>query len=205
MSEINEILSVEEAADIAGISAGRMRQLIAEGRLRAKKIGNSWAILPRDLDAFTGRQRGPGRPSQRQALESRLKVELRPMSPISINLHPYSPEIRLWFRVDNRSDVQVELDRVVVEVWYPQPVAEGAILDRYLVLPNQQIDVVMFHAWLAPDKVQLMSRAASDRTQYAELQIYTRAYFNTPIGTAHVQSRITRARGEFQIDIPPAG
>jgi hypothetical protein len=48
-----------------------------------------------------------------------------------------------------------------------------------------------------------MSRAASDRTQYAELQIYTRAYFNTPIGTAQVQSRISRARGEFPIDIPP--
>jgi excisionase family DNA binding protein len=203
VAEINEILSVEEAADIAGVSAGRIRQLITEGRLRGKKIGNSWAILPRDLDALLGRQRSPGRPNQRQALESRLRVELRPMSPISINLHPYSPEIRLWFRVDNRSDVQVELDRTIVEVWYPQPVAEGAILDRYLVLPNQQIDTLMFHAWLSPDKVELMSRAASDPSQYAELQIYTRAYFNTPIGTAQVQGRITRAKGEFPISVPP--
>src|SRR6266571_1379979 len=105
MGEITEILSVEEAADIAGVSAGRTRQLIAEGRLKAKKIGNSWAILPRDLDAFLGRQRGPGRPNQRAALESKLSVELRPMSPIQITLFPPSPEIRLWFRVDNRSDV----------------------------------------------------------------------------------------------------
>ena len=202
MAELDEILSLSEAADQAGLSASRLRQLIDEGRLRAKKIGNSWAILPRDLDTFLGRSRDPGRPNQRKALESRLVVELRPLSPIQINLHPYSPEIRLWFRVDNRSDVQVELDRVLVEVWYPQPVAEGPILDRYSLLPNQQIDVLQFHAWLPPDKVDMMRRAASDAAQYAELQIYTRAYFNTPIGTAQVQSRITRAKGEFPINLP---
>jgi len=204
VAELNEILSLNEAAELAGVSAGRLRQLVEEGRIRGKKIGNSWAILSRDLEQFQGASRPPGRPSQRQALEARLRVELRPMSPIQISLHLYNPEIQLWFRVDNRSDIQVELDRLLVDVWYPHPVAVGAILDRYTVGPNQSIDTPNFHAWLTPDKAEMMRKAATDRTQYADLQIYVRAYFNTVIGTAHVAARITKQKGEFPIQMPPA-
>jgi len=203
MTGIQDVLDLTEAAAIAGVTPARLRQLIEAGQLRAKKLGNSWAVHAYDLDLLMGRQRGSGRPDERKALEAKLRVELRPIAPIQISLHPHSPDLRLWFRIDNRSELEVELDRVVVEVWYPQPVAEGAILDRYAVGPNQQIDTVQFHAWLLPDKVELMKRAAEDRTQYAELQIYTRVYFNTPVGTAQVQSRITRAKGEFPIQLPP--
>jgi len=125
------------------------------------------------------------------------------MSPISISLLPYNQEIRLWFRVDNRSDRFVELDRMWVEVWYPHPVVEGAIVDRFDISPNQFIDTPMFHAWPTDDKAAMMRRAALDLTQFAELQIYVRAYFNTEIGTAAVRTRITRQKGEFPIQLPP--
>jgi helix-turn-helix protein len=203
MAGIDDILDLNQAAQIANVSSSRLRQLIDAGQLRGKKIGNSWAILASDLDVLLGRPRQSGRPDERKALASRLRVELRPMSPISISLLPYNQELRLWFRVDNRSDQYLELDRMWVEVWYPQPVAEGAILDRYDLEPNQMIDTPMFHAWLTEDKVDMMRRAALDRTQYAELQIYIRAYFNTELGSVQVQSRITRAKGEFPIQLPP--
>jgi hypothetical protein len=204
MASIEEILDLNEAARIAGVTPARLRQLIEAGQLRGKKIGNSWAIMAADLDSLVGRSREPGRPDERKALESRLRVELRPMSPIQISLLPYNPEIRLWFRVDNRTEAEVELDRLLVEVWYPQPVADGGIFDRYTIGPNQLIDTPNFHAWLPPDKVEMMRRAAVDSTQYAELQIYVRAYFNTLIGTAHVAARITKQKGEFPIQLPPA-
>lgn len=200
---IDDVLDLNEAAQVAELSTARLRQLIEAGQIRAKKIGNSWAILSDDLDDFLGRPRGSsGRPDERKAIESRLRVELRPQGPIQISLHPYNQEIRLWFRIDNRTDAAVELDRLLVEVWYPQPVAEGANFDRWLIGPNQSIDMVQFHGWLTADKVEMMRRAATDPTQYAELQIYVRAYFNTVIGTASVQARITRAKGEFPIQIP---
>jgi excisionase family DNA binding protein len=203
MPGIDDVLDLNEAARIAGVSPTRLRQLIDSGQLRAKKIGNSWAIMADEVDALLGRPREAGRPDERKALESRLRVELRPLSPIQITLLPYNPEIRLWFRVDNRSDAEVELDRLLVEVWYPHPVAEGGILDRYTIGPNQLIDTPNFHAWLPPDKIEMMRRAAVDPTQYAELQIYVRAYFNTRIGTAHVAARITKQKGEFPIQLPP--
>jgi excisionase family DNA binding protein len=200
---IEDVLDLNEAARIAGVSSARLRQLIEGGQLRAKKIGNSWAILADDLDAFMGRPREAGRPDERKAIESRLRVELRPMSPIQISLHPYNQEIRLWFRVDNRTDAAVELDRLLVEVWYPQPVAEGGVWDRYLIGANQSIDTPQYHSWLTPDKADMMRRAATDPSQYAELQIYVRAYFNTTIGTVPVAARITRSKGEFPIQLPP--
>ena len=204
MAGIDDVLDLNDAASRAGVTPARLRQLIESGQLRAKKIGNSWAILSDDLDDFLGRPRGSsGRPDERKAIESRLRVELRPQSPIQISLHPYNQEIRLWFRIDNRTDAVVELDRLLVEVWYPQPVAEGGNFDRWLVGPNQSIDTPQFHAWLTDDKVEMMRRAATDPSQYAELQIYVRAYFNTIIGTATVQARITRAKGEFPIQLPP--
>jgi hypothetical protein len=48
-----------------------------------------------------------------------------------------------------------------------------------------------------------MRRFAVDASQFAELQIYAQAYFNTPLGTAHVTARITRPKGEFPIQLPP--
>jgi len=202
---IDDILDLNQAAQIANVSAARLRQLIEAGQLRGKKIGNSWAILASDLELLLGRPRQPGRPDDRKALESRLRVELRPMSPIEINLQPYNSEIRLWFRVDNLSDLEVDLDRLLVEVWYPQPVAEGAVLDRYTISPNESISTPLFHAWLPPDKIKSMVQAQTNPNQHAELQIYVRAYFDTPIGWASVQTRITRGRGEFPIILPPPG
>ena len=204
MPGIDDVLDLNEAAGIAKVSSARLRQLIDSGQLRAKKIGNSWAILASDLDAMLERPRGPGRPDERAALELRLRVELRPMSPIYIQLVGPSPDIRIWFRIDNRSDLQVELDRLLVEVWYPQPVVQGAVLHRYTISPNESFDEPNFHSWIAKDKAEMMIQAAADRTQLAELQIYVDAYFNTPIGTAHVATRIAKAKGEFPIQVPPA-
>ena len=204
MPGIDDILDLNEAAEIAGLTPARLRQLIEAGQLRAKKVGTSWAVHTHDLNAFLGRENRPaGRPDERKALESRLRVELRPLSPIQINLQPYTPEVRLWFRIDNRTAFEVVLDRLLVEVWYPQPVAEGGVFDRYTISPNQSIDTPMYHAFLPPDKVTTMLQTARDPNQYAELQIYARGYFDTPIGWANVQTRITRAKGEFPITLPP--
>jgi hypothetical protein len=203
MAGIDDVLDLTQAAQIANVTPARLRQLIEAGQLRGKKIGNSWAILADDLDALLGRSRTPGRPSERAALESRLRVELRPISPIHITLVGPAAEVRLWFRIDNRSNYEVELDRLLVDVWYPHPVAQGADLHRHTIPPNESIESSLFQSRLHQTEIEMMRQAATDRTQYAELQIYADAYFNTPIGTAHVATRITKQKGEFPIDLPP--
>ena len=53
-------IGTTQAAKELGLSTGRLRQLILAGRLKAEKIGRTWLILPRDLDAI--RNRPTGRP-----------------------------------------------------------------------------------------------------------------------------------------------
>ena len=55
------LLSVSEAAARLGVSRVRVWQWIKEGRLKAERLGNAWAIRERDLAKF--KPRPTGRPS----------------------------------------------------------------------------------------------------------------------------------------------
>lgn len=57
---MEDLLSTEEAAARLGVAGSRIRQLIAEGRLPAKKIGAGYVISARDLKLVEVRK--PGRP-----------------------------------------------------------------------------------------------------------------------------------------------
>ena len=49
------LLSVTEAAKIAGVSRTAVYYALQEGRLRGQRIGRAWAIDERDLDAWRPR------------------------------------------------------------------------------------------------------------------------------------------------------
>ena len=207
MAELHEILSLVEAAEVAGLSAGRLRQLVEDGQLRGRKIGNSWAILARDLDTFLGRERGTGRPDERTAIARRLFIDLRGNGPIQINLAGPQPDISLWFKVDNRSSIEVELDRLLVEVWLGQPLAEGAVLNRHPLKPNTWDESIRFHQFLARDQADLARQRLADPQQAPgmSLRIQATAYFDTPFGTVVVYNNmIQRQKGEFPVILPPS-
>lgn len=58
------LLTTAEAAEILGVTAGRVRAYIAEGRLAAQRMGEGrdWMIRPADVRRF--QRRPPGRPAQ---------------------------------------------------------------------------------------------------------------------------------------------
>lgn len=41
----NLLLSTKEAAEALGLSQDHVRRLLEEGKLKGKKIGNSWVVL----------------------------------------------------------------------------------------------------------------------------------------------------------------
>jgi len=57
-------LTVEEAAAQLGVSPRRVRQYIAEGRLKARKMAGVHIISSRSLAAFE--RRPPGRPARKK-------------------------------------------------------------------------------------------------------------------------------------------
>ncbi len=54
-----------EVAKIIGVSRSRIRHLIADGKLRATKVGRDWVIANDDIESLReakgGRPRGGGR------------------------------------------------------------------------------------------------------------------------------------------------
>ena len=147
-----------------------------------------------------GKERGPGRPDEQVALAGRLFIELRSQSPIQLQLAGPLPDITLWFKADNRSQLQVELDRLLVEVWMQQPLAEGAVLHRYIVKPNEWIDGIRFHKYLTPAQADLARHRLTDESQPggANLRLQLSAYYNTPLGTVTVfNNMIERPRNEY--------
>lgn len=61
---MSDLLTVDQAAGELGISARRVRMLIAESTLKAEKVGRDWLIRSKDLDKV--RDRKPGRPPKAQ-------------------------------------------------------------------------------------------------------------------------------------------
>lgn len=41
----DSLLSTKEAAEVLGLSQDHIRRLLEEGKLRGRKIGNSWVVL----------------------------------------------------------------------------------------------------------------------------------------------------------------
>jgi len=57
-----ECISIDTAAQILKVTSGRVRQFIAEGRLRSIKVGSRLNMLPlRDVELFAEKPRKQGR------------------------------------------------------------------------------------------------------------------------------------------------
>ena len=59
--------SVAEAANIAGVSRSYMNAMVAAGKIKAQKIGKSYAVLRSSVAKFK-RRPGMGRPKKSTAL-----------------------------------------------------------------------------------------------------------------------------------------
>ena len=70
---IEEYISVSEAAEILSISRQRVLQLIEAGRLKARKVGNTYIIARSALQAVEDRK--PGRPAKTKEARKQAKIK----------------------------------------------------------------------------------------------------------------------------------
>jgi excisionase family DNA binding protein len=56
-------MTLTEAAALLGVTAATLRQQVANGRLRARRVGPLWTVTPKEVERYrlTSRAR-PGRP-----------------------------------------------------------------------------------------------------------------------------------------------
>jgi excisionase family DNA binding protein len=60
-SILDDLISLQEAAEYSGLSAGHIRLLVRNGDLIGKKIGRNWITTKQSVDDYLalGRKRGP--------------------------------------------------------------------------------------------------------------------------------------------------
>ncbi len=65
---MNGLIGTKEAARRLNVSIRRVQALIADGRLPAEKIGNSYAIREADLAPLNGRKNGRPKPAVERSI-----------------------------------------------------------------------------------------------------------------------------------------
>jgi excisionase family DNA binding protein len=50
-------MTLVEAAAILGVTAATLRQQIANGTLRARKVGRDWQVMPREVERYRAENR----------------------------------------------------------------------------------------------------------------------------------------------------
>jgi excisionase family DNA binding protein len=51
-------MTLTEAAVLLGITAASLRQAIARGSLRGRKVGNTWTVTAREVERYRGESLG---------------------------------------------------------------------------------------------------------------------------------------------------
>jgi excisionase family DNA binding protein len=57
---LDELIPLNEASELCGLSPDHLRRLIREGELWGKKIGRNWVTTKKAIDEYLARNRKPG-------------------------------------------------------------------------------------------------------------------------------------------------
>jgi len=58
--KLEELITLEEAAELSGLSAPHLRLLVRSEKLWGKKIGHNWLTTAQAVRAYLARERRPG-------------------------------------------------------------------------------------------------------------------------------------------------
>ncbi len=57
---LEDLISLDEAANLSGLSADHLRRLVREGGLWGRKIGRNWVTTQKAVREYIARDRRPG-------------------------------------------------------------------------------------------------------------------------------------------------
>jgi len=65
--KLDDLISLEEAAKLSGLTADHLRRLVREGDLWGKKIGRNWVTTEQAVKEYLARDRRPGPKTNKEA------------------------------------------------------------------------------------------------------------------------------------------
>ncbi len=97
------------------------------------------------------------------------------------------------------------VDRIVVEVWVPQPIIHGAILDRFQILPKVTREDIHFQAELSElqrSAILGQLKLGQKRDRLDRVNLYMNVYCDSRVGSFML--RITKEMYNVLVEGIPA-
>ncbi len=127
-----------------------------------------------------------------QNLSSKLKLDLRGNAPGGVSDSGAVPQLELWLRATNHSAFPVALDRVALEVWFGQPFARTAVLERKDIPPHSDVEDLRVAIFLSETQVAYLRREVKTPLWKPEITLQAIAYFTSKLGWTTLGATIRR-------------
>ena len=123
-----------------------------------------------------------------------VSIDLRGESPINPSLGSSVPHLDLYLEITNLSNLDLTLDRILIDLWFGQPVLYGAILRRYSIPARSKGTSIFFRSDLTTKQVQQIEPYLTDSPPSGGISLTTYAYFESKVGVIEVEHRFERRK-----------
>jgi hypothetical protein len=123
-------------------------------------------------------------------VREKIDIDLRSNSPIDCNFASQVPRVSLWFEITNRSSLNLEMDKCLLEVWFGQPTFIGSIHEPHLIPRAEKVSDIRY--WQDLTEQQISQIKWCYDTVQANLTVHLTAFFRSKIGTIVVNKRVER-------------
>ncbi len=127
-----------------------------------------------------------------QRIAEQVDIDLRRINPIAISFKSTEfPCVDAWFRISNQSQVNLILDRLLIDLWVNQPMLRGAVLRR-AEIPRRSTkdDIHFWHHLMTTQEERVRKHVDEKGILTVPVAIYVDAYFESKVGLVHVRATL---------------
>jgi len=113
-----------------------------------------------------------------EKITSQVKIRLRGERPIAPSLNSTVPHVDLYLEITNLSNFDLDLDRILVDLWFGQPVLNGAILERVVVKPRSDDCQIFFRSFVSSLQINQIKHYLEAEPPSGSISLDIHTYFN---------------------------
>ena len=125
---------------------------------------------------------------------SQVKVNLKGEKPVSPSLNSSVPHVDIYLEITNLSNLDLVLDRMLIDLWVGQPVLVGTILKRTKIPSRSTGQQVFFRSNLSSKQVQQIEPFMSETPPAGSVTLSINAYLESKVGIVEIEERFERRR-----------
>ncbi|MEA3344835.1 MAG: hypothetical protein U9Q78_01080 [Chloroflexota bacterium] len=122
-------------------------------------------------------------------IAGQVRIDLRGEKPISPSLGSSIPRLDLYFEITNLSNLDLTLDRMLLDLWFGQPLLNGAILRRHPIPARSTTQDIHFRSDLTTKQIQQIEPYLRESPPSGSITLGALAYFESKVGVIEVENR----------------